>query len=138
MRIVTAFYIVIGAPPVHGTIKGLKLETEPALPPPPKGKDDAEEPMTSAPAWQVVVVMENQGKMYYRPTGKVELLDAQGKTIETVDLPSLPVLREREQRFVLPLKTALDPGGHYLLRSRVDIGTGAILEGSLDVGPAGQ
>jgi hypothetical protein len=76
--------------------------------------------------------MENSGKMYYRPTGKLEVLDEAGKTVETADIPSLPVLRERDQRFVFPLKTKLEPG-HYKLRARVDIGTGEIQQGSADV-----
>ena len=70
--------------------------------------------------------------MFFRPTGKLEVLDAEGKAVETADFPSLPVLRQRDQRFLFPLKTHLEVG-HYKLRTRVDIGTGEIQEGSLDV-----
>jgi len=79
-----------------------------------------------------VLVMENTGKMYYRPSGKLEVLDGAGQVVETADLPSLPVLRERDQRLVLPLKIKLEPG-HYKLRARVDLGTGEIQEGSVTV-----
>ena len=48
--------------------------------------------------------------MYYRPTGKLDVLDADGKILESQDFQSLPVLRERKQRFLFPIKTHLDPG----------------------------
>jgi hypothetical protein len=120
VRVVAAFYIVIGSPPIVGKLKEIKLE------PLPSGKE-------SEPAgWQAVLVLENSGIMFYRPTGKLEVLDAEGKVVETAEIPPLPVLRQRDQRFLFPLKTHLDVG-HYKLRARVDIGTGEIQEGSLDV-----
>jgi hypothetical protein len=120
VRVVAAFYVVVGSPPIHGRLKEIKLE------PLPPGKESEEE------GWQAVLVFENSGLMFYRPTGKLEVLDAEGKVAETADFPSLPVLRQREQRFLFPLKTHLEDG-HYKLRARVDIGTGEIQEGSLDV-----
>jgi hypothetical protein len=60
------------------------------------------------------------------------VLDVEGKTIESADFQSLPVLRERSQRFVFPIKQHLDPG-KYKLRARVDIGTGELQEGTADV-----
>jgi hypothetical protein len=120
VRVVAAFYIVIGSPPILGKLKEIKLEPLPA------GKE-------SEPAgWQAVLVLENSGIMFYRPTGKLEVLDAEGKVVEAAELPSLPVLRQRDQRFLFPLKTHLEVG-HYKLRARVDIGTGEVQEGSLDV-----
>ena len=59
-------------------------------------------------------------------------MDGKGQVVETEDFTPLPVLRERSQRFVFPLKVHLDPG-HYKLRAHVDIGTGEIQEGSADV-----
>jgi hypothetical protein len=139
VRIVTAFYIQVGSPPVLGRLKEIKLE---ALPPPapPEGQPAPEPPQGLAqPAtkeakggWQAVVVLENSGKMHFRPTGKLEVLDAEGKAVETVDFPSLPILRERSQRCIFPLKTHLEPG-HYTLRVNVDIGTGEIQQGTADV-----
>jgi hypothetical protein len=120
VRVVAAFYIVIGSPPILGKLKEIKLE------PLPPGKE------SEPGGWQAVVVFENSGLMFYRPTGKLEVLDAAGKVVETAELPSLPVLRQRDQRFLFPLKTHLE-AGHYKLRMRVDIGTGEIQEGSLDV-----
>ena len=79
-----------------------------------------------------MVVLENQGQMYFRPTGKLEVVDDKNQVVETEDFTPLPVLRERSQRFVFPLKVHLDPG-HYKLRAHVDIGTGEIQEGSADV-----
>ena len=120
VRIVAAFYIQVGSPPVVGKLKEITLEP---LPPAKESKDGG---------WQAVVVLENQGLMYFRPTGKLEVLDGAGKVVETADFPSLPVLRQRDQRFIFPLKTKLE-AGRYRLRAHVDIGTGEIQEGSADV-----
>jgi hypothetical protein len=120
VRVVAAIYIVVGSPPILGKLKEIKLE------PLPSGKESEPE------GWQAVVVFENNGIMFYRPTGKLEVLDAAGKVVETAELPSLPVLRQRDQRFLFPLKTHLEVG-HYKLRAQVDIGTGEIQQGSLDV-----
>jgi hypothetical protein len=120
VRVVAAFYVVVGSPPIHGKLKEIKLE------PMPSGPDSKEE------GWQAVVVLENSGLIHFRPAGKLEVIDAEGKVVETADFPSLPVLRQRDQRFLFPLKTHLEVG-HYKLRARVDIGTGEIQEGSLDV-----
>ena len=120
VRIVCAFYITVGSPAVVGKLKALHLE------PAPPGKDSKQE------GWQAVAVLENSGLLYFRPTGKLEVLDAGGKTMETAEFPSLPVLRGRDQRFIFPLKTKL-AAGRYRLRAQVDIGTGEIQEGSADV-----
>ena len=127
VRIVAAIYIVVGSPPVRGALKEFKLE---AIPP---AKDSKEE------GWQAVVVLENQGRMYFRPTGKLEVVDDKNQVVETEEFAPLPVLRERSQRFIFPLKAHLDPG-HYKLRAHVDIGTGEIQEGVADVTvePPGQ
>ena len=120
VRIVGAFYVVVGNPPVTGRLSEMKLDRVPATKDSPEG------------SWEAIVMMENTGHMYYRPTGKLEVLSADGKVAESLDFPSLPVLRERNQRFVFPLKTQLD-SGNYRLRARVDIGTGEIQEGIVDV-----
>ena len=119
VRIVAAFYVVVGKPDVSGKLQEIKLEPRAAT-----TDRDA--------GFQAVVVLNNPGRMYFRPTGKLDLLDASGKIIETVEFPSLPVLRERSQRFLFPIKTHLDPG-QYKLRARVDIGTGELQEGTADV-----
>ena len=134
VRIVTAFYIQVGSPPILGSLKEIKLE---ALPPAPPAPPEPGSPAVPAAkdtkgGWQAVVVLENQGLMYFRPAGKLEVLDADGKAVETDDFPSLPVLRERSQRVIFPLKTQLEPG-HYKLRVNVDIGTGEIQQGTADV-----
>jgi hypothetical protein len=120
VRIVAAIYVVVGSPPIRGMLKEIKLEALPA------GKDSKQG------GWQAIVVLQNQGRMYFRPAGKLEILDDQGKVVETEDFAPLPALRERDQRFLFPLKTHLETG-HYKLRARVDIGTGEIQEGVADV-----
>ena len=120
VRVVASFYVVIGSPPIVGKLKEIKLEPL------------ASEKESGPSGWQAAVVFENRGLMFYRPTGKLEVLDAQGNAVEKAELPSLPVLRQREQRFLIPLKTHLEEG-RYVLRAQVDIGTGEIQQGSLDV-----
>jgi len=120
VRIVAAIYVVVGSPPVRGGLKEFKLE---AVAP---AKDSKEG------GWQAVVVLENQSQMYFRPTGKLEVVSDKNQVVETEDFTPLPVLRERSQRFVFPLKVHLAPG-HYKLRAHIDIGTGEIQEGSADV-----
>lgn len=137
VRIVSAFYIQVGNPPVLGSLKEIKLEAVPPAAAPAEGapaKDvkDSHDSKESKGNFQAVVVLENSGRMHFRPAGKLEVLNAEGKTVETVDFPSLPVLRERSQRVIFPLKTYLEPG-HYKLRVNVDIGTGEIQQGTADV-----
>jgi hypothetical protein len=138
VRIVTAFYIQVGSPPVVGRLKEIKLEALPPAPPEEPGSaavpvsPDAPVAKDAKPGWQAVVVLENSGKMHFRPTGRLEALDAEGKAVETADFPSLAILRERSQRVIFPLKTHLDPG-HYTLRVNVDIGAGEIQQGTADV-----
>jgi hypothetical protein len=124
VRIVAAFYVVVGKPQVSGKLEEIKME-------PTAATKDREA------GFQAVVVLNNSGLMYFRPTGKLELLNAEGKMIQSADFQSLPVLRERTQRFVFPIKDHLNPG-QYKLRARVDIGLGELQEGTADVtvGPA--
>jgi hypothetical protein len=132
VRIVSAFYITIGAPPIVGGLKEIKLEAVAPPPPPEPGSPEAAAAKEIKGGWQAVVVLENQGKMHFRPTGKLEVVDAQGKAVESADFPSLAVLRERSQRVIFPLKTHLEPG-HYTLRVSVDIGASEIQQGTADV-----
>lgn len=117
VRIVSAIYIVIGNRPIEGTLKEIKLEQ-----------------ITMSPevGWQAVVVLENSGWMYFRPSGKLQVLDTDDTVVETLDFVSLPVLPQRSQRFLFPLKTKMAAGSHTV-RASVDIGGGEIQEGTLHV-----
>ena len=119
VRIVAAFYLIVGKPEVSGKLEKITMEPTAAT------KD-------RVAGFQAVVVLNNSGLMYFRPTGKLDLLDAEGKTIESAEFQSLPVLRERSQRFVFPIKQHLDPG-QYKLRARVDIGLSESQEGTADI-----
>jgi hypothetical protein len=134
VRIVGAFYVQVGNPSVVGSLKEIKLEALPPAAAPTEGAPakDVKDAKESKGGWQAVVVLENQGKMHFRPTGKLEVLDAQGKTVETDDFPSFPILRNRSQRVLFRLNTDLEPG-HYTLRVNVDIGTGEIQQGTAEV-----
>ena len=119
VRVVDSFYVVVGKPEVNGKLGEITLEPMAAI-------------KNHAAGYQAVVVLNNSGRMYFRPIGKLVVLDAKGKTIETADFQSLPVLRERDQRFLFPLKTHLGPG-KYKLRARIDIGNGELQEGTAEV-----
>ncbi len=134
VRIVSAFYVQVGKPAVVGSLKEIKLE---AIPPPAAPAEgtaatDAKDPKEVRGNWQAVVVLENSGQMYFRPAGKLEVLNAEGKTVETDDFPSMAVLRNRSQRIIFPLKTHLEPG-HYTLKVNVDVGMSEIQQGTADV-----
>jgi hypothetical protein len=119
VRIVATLYIQVGAPPITGAVKNLTIEPVPGA-------------EASKDRWQAVVVLANTGLMYFRPAGTLEVLDESGTTVETAQFASLPVLRQRDQRFIFPLKTQFSTG-HFTLRARVDIGTGEIQQRSADV-----
>jgi hypothetical protein len=119
VRVVTAFYVVIGPPTVDGVLKQIKLEHLT-----PEKPDE--------PAWQAVVVIANRGRMHFRPIGTLTVSDGNDKTVETLAFQSLPVLPEREQRFLFPLKTDVQSGG-YKLRARVDLGAGEIQQAVVEV-----
>ena len=106
VRMITVFYLTIGHPPVTGVIKDVKLEQVPGA---------------SGTSWRAVVTMENSGLMLYRPAGGVEVVDASGNVTESLELSSFPALPMRQQRYVLPLKSALSPGT-YSLRARIEVG----------------
>jgi hypothetical protein len=115
VRAVTAFYVIVGQPRVNGELKGITLER--AVP----------QAGAAVSPWNAVVMLENLGNMHFRPSGKLEILDAEGHTVQSYPFTESPVLPFREQRFVFPLKSELPPAP-YSLRARIDIGTGVILE----------
>jgi hypothetical protein len=116
VRVVATMYPIVGKPGVKGSISELGLEPVVA-----EGKIQ----------WRGTLVMENAGLMLYRPQGHMEIVDPNGKVVETVELASFPVLPQRRQRFLLPLKRELE-AGRYTLRAHVDLGT-EVQEASTDV-----
>jgi hypothetical protein len=112
VRVVAAFYVTVGNPPVQGALKEIAMERVPG------GKD-----------LRAVVVLENSGKMFYRPAGTLSVLDPAGAVLESYDITPLPVLPERKQRFLFPLKRVSE-GQQVTLKVRLDLGTGEIQEGT--------
>ncbi len=106
IRVVSTFYPIIGQSQVAGKIAQLILE-------PLKAGNRTD--------WRGIVVMENLGLMLYRPRGRVDVIDAGGAVLETLQLASFPVLPQRQQRFLLPLKHEL-AAGRYTLRAHIDLG----------------
>ena len=112
VKIVSAIYVVVGQPAIEGSIKDLRLEY-------------LSDPKAST--WRAVVTFNNAGLMHFRPTGELDLLNADGGVVETARFIPMPVLPRRDQNFVFPLKMAGGPG-KYTLRARVDLGGNEIQE----------
>ncbi len=117
VRMVAAFYVIVGNPATLGKVSDIKLERA--------GNAQADR-------WQAVVVLKNGGRRYFRPIGDLAVLDAGGKVIATMEFPPLPVFPEREQRFLFPLAPGqtLQP---FTLRARVSLGTPEIQEAEAKV-----
>lgn len=117
VRMVAAFFAIVGNPAIVGQVSDIKLER-----------------IDSAPnaKWQAVVVLKNSGRRYFRPIGDLIVLDDGGKLLTTIAFPPLPVFPEREQRFLFPLEA-----GHtsqpFTLRARVSLGTPEIQEAEAKV-----
>ncbi len=117
VQIVASLYVVVGKPAIEGTVKDLKLEYI---------SDAANQ------GWRAVVTFNNPGLMHFRPQGDLELLDEAGAVLESAHFVPLPVLPQREQSFLFPLKLAAG-GGTYTLRARVDLGGDEIQEATAHV-----
>ena len=113
VRIVAAFYVIVGNPQIEAGFKEITIEQTP----------EAGHP------WRAVVVMQNYSQVHFRPAGNLVVLNAEDKVVETASFLPLPVLPKQEQRFFIPLKVPLAPG-NYTLRARVDIGNPEIEEGT--------
>jgi hypothetical protein len=117
VRVVSAFYVVVGNPGIEGEFKELRLlhSTE-----------------GDKPHWVGEVVVQNRCLTHFRPIGELSVLDGDGKTVESVALTPLPALPNREQRYLVAFTTDFAPGA-YTLRARVDFGTNVIEEGTAQV-----
>ena len=117
VRMVAAFYVVVGEPAIEGEVSDVKFE-----------------PASASPdqTWQAVVTIRNWGHRYFRPNGGIELLDSLGTVVGKTEFPALPVLPNRSQRFLIPLEVK-PAAGQYALRTRVNIGTPEIQEAVVPV-----
>ncbi len=114
VMMVTSFYIVIGNPSSRPELKDLSLKTRP----------DG--------VLQMVALLENRGRKTFRVKGFVEIRTPDGKKVEGAEYTGIPVLPERQQQFLFPLKTAFAPGT-YTLYTQADVGLPEILEGTVSV-----
>jgi hypothetical protein len=117
VRVVSAFYVVVGNPAIEGQFKELRLV------------HSAE---GDKPHWVGEVVVQNHCLTHFRPVGELSVLDGDGKVVESAALTPLPALPKREQRYLVPFTTDFAPGT-YTLRARVDFGTNVIEEGTAQV-----
>ncbi len=106
LRVVAAIYVVVGKPAVNALIKTVNLVYVPDK---------------VTPFWQAVPVLQNRSTVHCRPTGELAVLAGDGRVVETIQLPSLPLLPKRDQAIPIPLKSMRE-GYQYTLRLRVDFG----------------
>lgn len=119
VRLVTIFYVVLGEPSLTGGLESIELERVPGPTPDSIGR-------------RASISVKNGGVYHFRPEGTVSALDENGTVVEEHPLPSLPVLPNRSQRFLVPFGK-LSAAGKYKLRARVDIGTQEFQEAVIDV-----
>ena len=115
VRVVGALYVIVGTPQSNGALRGISIEHVP-------GTKDL----------RAVAVLENSSRMFYRPKGSLEVLSPDGQAIEAYEITPVPVLPQRKQRLVFPLKKLAD-GQPGTIRVRVDVGVGEIQEGTATV-----
>jgi hypothetical protein len=116
VRILSAFYVIVGDPPVQGGLKNISIERAP-------GSQNL----------RAVVLLENSGLMYYRPTGMVTVSDLSGQVLESFEIPSVAILPQREQRLLFPL-TKVTEKQPCKISVKVDVGSGEVQEGTATVG----
>ncbi len=119
VRMVAAFYVVVGQPAIEGEVTKMTIE--------PLATSDG-------PRLQAVVIVRNWGHKYFRPSGDLAILNDAGAVLETEPFPSIPVLPEREQCFRFQLKAELAQQ-KYTLRARVDLGQAEVQETTASVVP---
>lgn len=112
VRAVSVFYVTVGKPASKPMLKALSLKK------------------LVGGTWEATALFENQGLKTYRVNGFVEVRDSKGQKIERVEYATIPVLPQRQQRFLLPLKSALAPG-EYELYTQADAGLPQVLEASV-------
>jgi hypothetical protein len=117
VRIVSAFYGVVGSPPISGSLKAVRLDK--AL-----GKE--------GPVQTALLTWENSGDMHFRPFGTVEVIAADGAVTDTVELPPTAILPRRTQVIPVVLPRILSPG-KWSLRTKADLGSGEIMEATAQV-----
>ncbi len=117
VRVIGAFYVIVGAPAIEGQLREVKLER-----------------VAGSKALRAVVLIENSGRMYFRPSGTLTVVDPADRVLETHEFVPVPILPERQQRLLVPLDIA--EGQPCTIQVRVDLGDGVIQEGRLWVGSA--
>ena len=115
VRIVATFYVLVGEPTINASPIALKLAQHRAT-----------------ARWQAVLTLDNRGRRYFRPRGTVTLLNEYAENIETVSIPSVPILPQRKQQLTLPLDK-VEAGRSYTLRLQIDLGGGEIIKASQSV-----
>jgi len=117
VSVAPAFYVTIGDPRLDASIKNLTL-----VPPDSKLKT----------GWRAMLTLENSGLKHTRPIGELTVVDPQGKVVQKVKVPTVPLLPNREQVYPMALKTDLSKE-NYTVRVKVDLGMPVIQDAVVTV-----
>jgi P pilus assembly chaperone PapD len=105
IRMVSTLYVTIGNPPIVAKITRLELR--------PRKHEKT--------AYEIVTEFANDGTTQYRVNGDLDVLDAEGHSIQKFEYKSFPVLPGVARTEVFKIENPLPPG-KYLLRGVVDVG----------------
>lgn len=79
---------------------------------------------------RVLIKINNSGEIHFRVKGSVKIANEAGKTVQTAELPDVPILPESARAIPVTLDEKL-PAGKYTAVSTIDIGAKVILSGEL-------
>lgn len=110
VRVIAAVFPVVGEAQAEGTIESIAAST----------------------AEQAVVTIANTGQRVFRALGTIEVLDGNGRVLQSRPLPTVPILPDRKQRLPVRYEAGELKKGQRL-RVRVDLGAGEIQEASVNL-----
>jgi hypothetical protein len=119
VQMIAAFYFTVGNPAPQGELKQIAVQK-------------INDPKTSG--LRAVFSVENSGNTNLRGAGSVEVLNASGEAVETLQFPTAVILPQRTQLLPLVLTHKLSDAD-YIIRARVNIGTGEIQEATFGFRP---
>ncbi|MBT0653283.1 hypothetical protein [Geomobilimonas luticola] len=79
---------------------------------------------------KILTKIKNNGTVHFRVKGSIKVNDPAGKTVQTVELPDVPVLADYSRTIPATLDDKL-PAGSYTAVATIDIGDKSVLAGEL-------
>lgn len=79
---------------------------------------------------KIITKIKNSSTVHFRLKGNIKITDAAGKSVQTIDIPDVPILADFTRAIPVTLNDKL-PAGKYTALTTVDIGGKAVLVGEL-------